>query len=106
MIKNVCELCVHYKKVSWHYGSFGCGKAITRDGGNGYGPFYSRAACVHDKHAPTLENLFESVKESDLLRANKFADEQKEKIYKLESTIKELEWSVVNIAKGKNEQIP
>jgi hypothetical protein len=59
MKSNICDFCKHYDYVSWAYKQKGCTIANTRSGSDGYGPFYSSAKCIHDKHQNKIEDKFE-----------------------------------------------
>jgi len=103
---NPCDFCKHYKEVSWKYSgkgkiSKGCGLAITRNGNDGYGPFYSHAVCINDSDQKPLANIFESASESDNNRQIETIGIQRNKIQSLESEIISLNEAILTLANKK-----
>jgi hypothetical protein len=94
---EICTKCKHYGKVDWSHSSFGCTKAVTRDGTGGYGPFYSHAVCLFDTDGTKLKNLFEPAAEIDVLFYKERIEQKDKSIYELQNKINKLESALVKL---------
>lgn len=88
MSSNICEFCKHYDYVSWAYKQKGCVLAKTNNGSDGYGPFYSSATCIHDKHQSKLVDRFETAsiaeRAKDMDTINNLKEENRDLKHKIQ----------------------
>lgn len=97
----ICNNCKHWRKVSWRHGKdiLGCNKAIERHGTDGYGPWYSHAACKHDPDQTALKDLYEPIQEDDKRHIIVQNENLNEEIHKLKHEIDNLERTIVKLSK-------
>ena len=93
-------MCKHYDFVKWAHKQKGCKKAVTRDGSDGYGPFYSHAKCIHDERKSELSDLFELSSEVEISQDKDVIEFQRDKIYKLECEVRNLMENMSLLAKN------
>lgn len=90
MSNNICEFCKHYSYVSWAHKQKGCTLARTNSGSDGYGPFYSSATCIYDKHQNKLVDRFETASASERAKDTDTIDKLKEENRDLKYKIQKL----------------